>query len=243
MKADHSESTTMIYSLTDLAEHVGANSPLPCAIDRRIYKDTRCGAHVSFLFPDKPARADEFLAEIRMDPATGRTCLHKLHPESSDVRLLLGFNADGSPSDNIDALANLDAFAKAAEELQVEFDKSGSWGGMSLTKIAKCVGCVRVTVKQDVMATGRWVHSGQNTPYDLDLRTCLAVQIGSIVEGSEVVVNADPLEFPFTAEEFDKVLQWVDDEACACWDEEHGGGEDEKDETAKDNPDGAKARD
>ena len=43
------------------------------------------------------------------------------------------------------------------------------------------------------------------------------VFIGSIVEGSDVEINADPLTFPFDSEEFWNTVRWVNDEACAEW--------------------------
>lgn len=40
----------------------------------------------------------------------------------------------------------------------------------------------------------------------------VAIQVGSIVEGSDAEVSADPLFFPFTQEKYDAALSWVDDE-------------------------------
>ena len=43
------------------------------------------------------------------------------------------------------------------------------------------------------------------------------VDVGSIVEGSDVEVRADTLRWPFTAEAFWDTLRWVEDEAEMYW--------------------------
>lgn len=46
---------------------------------------------------------------------------------------------------------------------------------------------------------------------------CVGIQIGSIVEGSDVEVDSEPLMFPFTEEQFDATVKAVDDEADFYW--------------------------
>jgi hypothetical protein len=45
------------------------------------------------------------------------------------------------------------------------------------------------------------------------------VLLGSIVEGSDAEITAPPLKFPFTMDEFEKTLQFVEDEADMLWHE------------------------
>ena len=48
------------------------------------------------------------------------------------------------------------------------------------------------------------------------------IQLGSIVEGEDVEVNADPLYFPFTLDEYQETVKFVEDEVERIWSETHG---------------------
>lgn len=49
------------------------------------------------------------------------------------------------------------------------------------------------------------------------LTNCTSVEIGSIVEGSDVYIEGRHLEFPFTSEQLDATVKGVDDEASFYW--------------------------
>ena len=74
---------------------------------------------------------------------------------------------------------------------------------------------------------GVWHHC--NDLDDISNDSVRALQIGSIVEGSDAEVNADPIdlmEFDDPAEAvtaFNATLTWVDDEACGLWEEANEG--------------------
>ena len=55
-------------------------------------------------------------------------------------------------------------------------------------------------------ACGAWITIDGNT-----------LQLGSIVEGSDVDIIADPLIWPFTAEDLWNTLEWIEAEAEAAW--------------------------
>lgn len=49
------------------------------------------------------------------------------------------------------------------------------------------------------------------------LEHCKGIEIGSIVEGSDVEIGPEYLEFPFTDDELEAVIKRVDDEATFYW--------------------------
>ena len=57
-------------------------------------------------------------------------------------------------------------------------------------------------------ACGAWID------WD-DKQVCL----GTIVEGSDIEIEASPLEFPFEMDEFWNTLKWVEAEADCAWNE------------------------
>jgi hypothetical protein len=214
----------MITNLQDLADHLGAWEATPASIGRRLYKDTDCGAWITFYFPGAPAETVECFAEVRPDPAAGgRLHLHKLIPADPAVALLLGFENGGKAPEKTDGAPDcwdsLEAFTKAARELQAD---PGSNAGEIITEIAPCVGCVRLRVKRDTPARLISLPCADEPPAGLDLASCVAVQVGSIVEGSDAEFSGDLMFFPFTPEEFDRQVENINDEACAAWDEANG---------------------
>lgn len=70
---------------------------------------------------------------------------------------------------------------------------------------------------------GRWFHCGEL--HKVDKRDVRYLLVGSIVEGSDAEVTADPIDLvecdsPEDAvERFNRTVAWVNDEACALWDE------------------------
>ena len=70
---------------------------------------------------------------------------------------------------------------------------------------------------------GRWFHC--ENLHKVDKRDVRYLLVGSIVEGSDADVTADPIdlvecESPEAAVAlFNRTVEWVNDEACALWDE------------------------
>lgn len=61
---------------------------------------------------------------------------------------------------------------------------------------------------------GAWI----SPQYDHLTETLEAVRVGSIVEGSDAEVEADDLEFPFTSEQWDEAVAYVEAEAALEFD-------------------------
>ena len=70
---------------------------------------------------------------------------------------------------------------------------------------------------------GRWFHCDEL--HEVDKNEVRYLLVGSIVEGSDAEVCADPIdlvecESPEAAVKlFNETVEWVNDEACALWDE------------------------
>ena len=81
---------------------------------------------------------------------------------------------------------------------------------------------------------GTWRHSGNLD--GIDNGNVQALLLGSIVEGSDADVTADPISLLNYMDEgdekrliadFDKTIDWVNDEACRIWEEENKEGDEE----------------
>lgn len=73
---------------------------------------------------------------------------------------------------------------------------------------------------------GTWRHTGDLS--GIDNGNVAALLVGSIVEGSDAEVRADVIELinyldegdeQRLVDEFNRTIDWVDDEACRLWDE------------------------
>lgn len=65
---------------------------------------------------------------------------------------------------------------------------------------------------------------------DEKVRAAVGIRFSSVVEGSCAEVPATQLRFPFTEEALLAAANTVSDEACALWEEAHGGEEDAEDD-------------
>jgi hypothetical protein len=77
---------------------------------------------------------------------------------------------------------------------------------------------------------GRWFHC--QDLHKVDKNEVRYLLVGSIVEGSDAEVTAAPIDL-VTCESpedavlrFNRTVEWVNDEACALWDEANGDDED-----------------
>jgi len=69
----------------------------------------------------------------------------------------------------------------------------------------------------------RFLRKGNSPIYYEDaeahhpIALCIGIEIGSIVEGSDVEIGPVTLMFPFSSKKLRKTIQWVNDEAVAAW--------------------------
>ena len=79
---------------------------------------------------------------------------------------------------------------------------------------------------------GRWFHC--QDLHKVDKNEVRYLLVGSIVEGSDAYVTADPIDLvecdspKHAVELFNKTVEWVNDEACALWNDANA--EDNEDE-------------
>lgn len=219
------DENTPIRNLADLAAYIGANEVTPASLNHRVYKDTSCGAWLTCVFPHSPAGMVTHVAEVRLG-ADGRAMLHKLEPTSDSVASFLGFEPDGRPFCDQepgvadDLFGSLAAYTKAAEALKDDLSTpSFNRQPERVAEVRPCIGCVRVTVTVSHDERYLRVCNGDDVPQGLDLSTCIAVEVGSIVEGSEAEVGPYRLAFPFSPEAWDQTIQLIGDEVDEAWNE------------------------
>lgn len=116
------------------------------------------------------------------------------------------------------------------KELLAAHDADNFWRfGRNLYKYTDCGPWTRLVLTEE--RSMYYTDRGADDPSVLDDPDIIGIEIGSIVEGSDVEVGPYFLRFPFTEEQFEEAVKSVDDEAHFYWgrdntDEycvEHGG--------------------
>ena len=106
------------------------------------------------------------------------------------------------------------------KELLAAHDADNFWRfGRSLYKYTDCGPWTRL-----VLTEGRSVYyedTGADDPTLLDEKDIIGIEIGSIVESSDVEVGPYLLRFPITDEELDKTVKDINDEASFYWDRDN----------------------
>jgi hypothetical protein len=99
--------------------------------------------------------------------------------------------------------------------------------GESVPSAIECTPCRGM---YDVLARdlgdkpSRWsraIYKGTPCGAWLKVTRCDAVEIGSIVEGSDAEVGPVRIDYPFTRAQFWDAVKGVNDEACQLWQEAH----------------------
>ncbi len=60
------------------------------------------------------------------------------------------------------------------------------------------------------------LYYNDELPPGLSFAACIGVKLGSIVEGSDAEIDADPLLFPFPGADFDLTISWIEGEVDAA---------------------------
>ena len=66
-----------------------------------------------------------------------------------------------------------------------------------------------------VMRDSKTVHYSDAA--NINIKDCVGIEVGSIVEGSEAEVGPYYLEFPFTGKQLDMLVGIVNKTACRLW--------------------------
>lgn len=72
-----------------------------------------------------------------------------------------------------------------------------------------------------LMVGGRTVYYDDATPENVQNEQCVGIEIGSIVEGSDMEIGPYKLLFPFSEKELDDTLKSINDEASFYWDRDN----------------------
>lgn len=102
------------------------------------------------------------------------------------------------------------------KELLAAHDAENFWRfGRNLYKYTGCGPWVKLILTEE--RSMYYEDKGADDPSALDDPDIIGIEIGSIVEGSEVEVGPYFLRFPFAEEQFEEAVKNVDDEAHFYW--------------------------
>ena len=105
---------------------------------------------------------------------------------------------------------------KNATELCNAHDADNFWRfGRSLYKYTDCGPWTRLVLTEDRYA--HYEDKGSDDPSLLLDDDIIGIEIGSIVEGSDVEIGPIFLRFPFTSDELDVTVRGINDEASFYW--------------------------
>jgi len=105
---------------------------------------------------------------------------------------------------------------KNATELCNAYDADNFWRfGRSLYKYTDCGPWTRLVLTEDRYAY--YEDKGSDDPSLLLDEDIIGIEIGSIVEGSDVEVGPIFLRFPFTSDELDVTVREIDEEVSFYW--------------------------
>lgn len=199
---------------TKLADMLQGETPY--RFGRMLYKYTDCGPWVSFIVPDKPERIEQASIEIRK-PKAGPYLIAKSRTRDTAIDALqfCGFDAYGN---NQSRWSSLNAYYKRVDQFRESEPKPGATRDWMITSLLRCIGCVRIELERTVKATTKDIYyEDPNASTTGWIDTCIGIEVGSIVEGSDNGPESEVLMFPFTEEEFDAAVARIDKECGIIW--------------------------
>jgi hypothetical protein len=211
----------VIRNLRDLAAEIGASRPDIEAIDRRVYKDTSCGAWCAEVkaYPEGLLRAETWDVKLVRSLSgcviagrrNGRgpwlyTLIEGLPHEVIEYfcgkqrpgRVFYVVHLDGP-----DAPASAREKVEAAVKADVNVELRTPAKNEKLT-LARCA--VTLDIRRPNRSAGR----------------VIGVKVGSIVEGVDQCADPVELIFPFVRAEWDLAVKNVEDQVTEIWNATHG---------------------
>jgi len=185
----------------------------PHHFGRSLYKYTDCGPWIAYVALDAPARET---AEIRVMPRDPQRRLW-VQGCSRDAARFCGFDDVRCPARWRSLAAYLRRVRHFVKHHQSQQDE---W---RVIAVRPCVGCVRLDLERSLAARTRSVNYADADVDRLDPATVVGVEIGSIVEGSDVEIDPEYLAFPFTDRDFDAAVQRINNEASFYWERDNTG--------------------
>jgi len=218
-----------INNLKEFLDHLGAETPYQAG--RSLYKYTGCGPWTAFITNEAPATTQAFAVTISACRGGLRAEIEEdiidYPPEVlGGVLSFLGFDqVEGVPFiGRARKWKSLKAFRARASTFFKKMTEEG-WkhtGGLRAT-IGPHQHSGVMSRRHVFVAVTRYADSVEGSVYyedkaaNEDIPNCIGIKVGSIVEGSEADVDREPLYFPFTGDEFDKLVKGIDDEAGFYW--------------------------
>lgn len=200
-------------NLQDMLDHYGVDTPH--SLGRSFYKNISCGPWIAFIVPDKPARTECAHVEVRVYKGHLRARVESPTPKNAtkDALRFCGFDADGLNR----AWSSLDAYERRVEKFMRSDPKDGAVREWVIQRLARCIGCVRLEISRTIPAVSTSIYYEDKAAFSA-LPGCIAVTIGSIVEGWDGELEPTTLEFPFTPADVDHTLTELNDTCSRIWD-------------------------
>lgn len=190
-----------ISTMAELSQWIGANGDDEASMSHRIYKDTRCGAWLSFYKGERTILQRPATWDVEMiDSDRGIVCTRGRAVKSDDYV---------SPQD-------------FPVELKQFLTLSEGEDGIHYV----CVDDPDMVCISEIPETDRVHRLGDTSTWRIEFPTwqvtepsdeVIGVQLGSIVEGSDVDTSIHTLVFPFTLAAFQTVIECVENEAEEIW--------------------------
>jgi hypothetical protein len=204
-----------IRTLDDYLEMFGASTPYEAG--RRLYEDTACGPWTAFVVNDAPETSwVERGSIVRGADDCARIAPKTVGGEADNIgqesRKFLQFAPD-------DEKIAWPAYVKMVRGYLRRKKKTGA--GIHGSALRDCVARIREG-RVDVELFYRADATTKSIGYEDDeargaLSACVGIEVGSIVEGSDVYVGPEYMAFPFTEAQFDEMVKRIDDEAAFYW--------------------------
>jgi hypothetical protein len=181
----------------------------PYRFARGIYKSTACGPWMMFIMRGRGAYTLHHMAICRvrndMWQLVGHTSI------SDDLVRFMGFDKETGLSRKerkceayLEAIRNYEAKPDPKYRITHHVDGKGSRRMLTIS-------CEERIPEEEISVYY------EKVPLDFDPARCIAIEIGSIVEGSEVEIPPARLTFPFHESEFYDTLDAIDREADFYW--------------------------
>jgi hypothetical protein len=185
----------------------------------RVYKYTACGAWLKFV-----CEADEDIERVR------KTFRAILSQEDSPLHILSVCEVDGARI--VKQIDESEMPVELKEYLMLKPATGFEFGFRPLSgyRIEGLIPDVPhdgekwtlVTPDKVIIEFGVWVNKTTLLQNQKPLHGVYGIKVGSIVEGADACADADPLYFPFTEEQYDALVQVIEEECDRIWKETHG---------------------
>ena len=197
----------------------------PYSWGRAIYQYTDCGPWTSFIVGESPEQTEEYCAHIVEGDSFLAVSGVDLPPE---VISFLGFNPDQNvpKSPDKDGFHSLDGYEQLIIDFIASSEASDAKRSFLITNFSRKNDSITVHLVKSVEKKNRDIYyeheeARSDTWWKEWGKKCTGIEIGSIVEGSDVTVGPHTLMFPFTDVDLDECIDYINKEASFYWERDN----------------------